>query len=528
MNYLSLMTDDEIKYVCSVIPLQASVWYFKQHPKEFAKIMPGFRATSLKNKEQVGSVLFRNRKHHFVSSYIEKNISRWLDEIQNEIALITDKGESKESAWLQTFPFCFFIDNIGVFFKLIGEDQSEEIISLLGQSIKRLKELDVFGKKLETKLNDKESERERLNDEINRIQYDLDKSRKKLGEYSEVIIILEKKNTELKKLDHTVHALEQEITVLRRKLQNRDAFVQNINNELHAAKNEQQLLEEKIKEEVEKQKATRLIEQAVSIKPRCPKDINEFQDYLGYNLESLGIEPSSDYFSLLKDYLCEILFTGKPILINRNTGMPLMKCVSNVIVSSPTVPTIIFKPNILVETIDEFLSMKNRVMCLDNFIGFFDEAILTTVCERHKDKILFLTVAYDKTIRYIPEDFLRCCHYINLNRIDAFVDACDLLEDPSTIDEVDVLVPKSATNPRWSLLMKDILNELGIDKGLSAFMGSRVINEESLIYLLAFNLLPYCTDVLDIEPFGVSERLGKYAGSNGRCSYKDLFRRWFT
>jgi len=528
MNYLSLMTDDEIKYVCSVIPLQASTWYFKQYPKDFAKIMPGFRPTSLKNQEQVGAVLFRSRRHHFISSFLEKSISRWLDEIQNEIILITDKGESKESAWLQTFPHCFFVDNIVVFFKLIGEEHSDELVSLLEQSIKHIKELNASGKKLEIVLNKKESENTRLEDDIKRIQNDLDKSRKQLDERIAETMTLQKENADLEKLDDIVRSHEREITILRGNVQERDEIIKNLQNELVAVKNEQQQLEEKIKDELNKQKITRLIEQASSAKPRCPKDINEFRDYLGYNFESIGIEPSADYYSLLMDYLCEVLFTGKPILVSRNTGMSLMKCVSNAIVSSPTVPTLIFTPDISTETIYEFLSAKNRIMCLDNFVGYFDEMILTTVCEKYKDKILFLTVAYDKVLRFISEDFLKYCHYINLNRIEIFADDRNLSEDPSIVDEVEALNPINATDVRWALLLRDILNEFDIGKGLSAYMSSRIADEESLIRLLAFNILPYCLDVLDIEPFVASERLNKYAGNNGRCSCKELFGRWFS
>lgn len=74
MNYLSLLTEEEVHYICSVIPLQDSVYYFKKYPKDFAKIMPGFRATSIKSQERVSGVLYRNRNQPFISSFIEKHI----------------------------------------------------------------------------------------------------------------------------------------------------------------------------------------------------------------------------------------------------------------------------------------------------------------------------------------------------------------------------------------------------------------------------------------------------------------------
>lgn len=528
MNHLPMMTEDEIKYVCSVIPLQESVLYFKQYPKDFAKVMPGFRATSLRNQEQVSDVLFRSRRQSFISSFIEKHISRWLEEIQREISLIMDNGESKESAWLQTLPFCFFVDDIGIFFKLIGEEISADNITLLGLSIKRIKDLDIESKKLVDLLSKKEQEQVRFKDETKRIQAELDKSSKKLIERSGEIRVLKRTNADLEKLAEVVRAKEQDIEVLEKKVQERNVTIQQLKAELSATLSEQLQLESRIREELKKQKAAKLIEQVASAKPRCPQDIDEFRDYFGYNLENLGIQTSAEYYSLFKDYICEILFTGKPIIISRNTGFPLMKCVSNTLVSSLTVATLVFAPDISVEAIDEFLSAKNRIMCLDNFVGNFDEAILSTICERHKDKILFLTVAYDKTLRYVPEEFLKYCHYLNINRIEAFAQGRELTEDPSIVEEVETSNIYIKPDVVWAPLLKEILDEFGVCSGLSVYKSLLVSDEASLCRLLAFDILPYCADVLNAMPFDISERLNKYAGDKGRCPYKELFRRWFS
>lgn len=528
MNYLPMMTKEEIKYVCSVIPPQESVRYFKRYPKDFAKVMPGFRAISLRKQEQVSGVLFRSRNQPFISSFFEKHISRWLEEIQREISSIIDKGESKETAWLQILPFCFFIDDIRIFFKLTGEEQSEEYISLLSQSIRRIRDLDVEGKKLNKALNDKKQEQVLLKDEIKRVQADLEKSGKKLIERSNEIKTLKRSNADLEKLAGVVYAKEQKIEELEKRVQERDETIQQLKAELTVTLSKQQQIEIRISEEFKKQKAAKLIEQSVSVKPRCPKDLDEFRDYLGYNLENLGIETSADYYPLLKDYLCEILFTGKPILVSRNTGLPLIKCVSNALISSANVVTLMFDPDISVEAIDEFLSAKNRILCLDNFIGNFDETILVTTCDRHKDKIMFLTAAYDRTLQYVPEEFLKYCHYLNLNRIEAFTQGRDLTEDPSSIEEVEASSSMITPDVLWASFLKEILSELGVCSVLSTYKGSLILDESSLCRLLAFDILPYCADVLGVAPFAVSERLNKYAGDNGRCPYKELFGRWFS
>lgn len=528
MNYLSMMTKDEIKYACSVIPLQESVRYFKNYPKVFAKVMPGFRATSLRNQEQVSAALFRSRNQPSISSYIERHISRWLEEIKNKVSLITDKGESKESAWLQTLPFCYFVDNIGIFFKLTEEELSEELITLLGQSIRRIKDLDIDGKKIKDSLSKKEQEQVRLKDESKRIQAELEKASKKLIECSVEIKVLKRTNTNLEKLVAGIRTIEQKNAELEKKVKERDETIAQLKARLSVAVNEQQQLEIKIREEHVKQRAVKIIRTEASSKSRCPKDIDEFRDYFGYNLENLGIEASAEYYLLLKDYLCEILFTGKPILISRNTGLSLIKCVSNALVTSPTVATLIFTPEITADAVDEFLSAKNRIMCLDNFIGSFDETILSVICDRHKDKIVFLTVAYDKTLRYVPEEFMKYCHYLNINRIAAFTQARDLTEDPSSVEEIEAIGSMIKPDTLWSPLLKEILGDFGVCSGLSTYKVSHISNEASLCRLLAFDILPYCADVLDVTPFNVSVRLNKYADENGRCPYKELFRRWFS
>lgn len=528
MNYLSMLTEDEIKYICSVIPLQESVWYFKCYPKDFAKIMPGFRATSLKNQDQVSSLLYRNRNQAFIYSFIEKHISRWLDEIQGEITLKTDKGESKESAWMLTLPFCFFVDNIGIFFKLIGEEQPEQYVSLISASIKRIQNLDISYKGLETTLSHKKSEVMRLEDDIRHVQSELGKSSKKLIEHLSEIKALKRTCADLEKLEGIVCTREQELDILKRKAQERDEYIQKLNDELSASKDAQLQLEIKIKEEIEQQRIAESIEQSASLKPRSPKDIDEFKEFLGYNLESLGVATHAEYYFLLKEHICGILFQGKPIIICRAAGMVLMRCVANTLVGSANVATLSFVTDISEQQIDGFLSTKNRIVCLDNFIGNYNETTLLTICDKHRNKIIFLTTVYDRTLFYIPEELLKYCIYLNLNRIEGFTHDHVLTEAPFTIDEIDVSYPTITPDIRWSSLLKEILDELGVCSALSTYKSSLISDEASLCCLLAFDVLPFCVDVLKISPFSVSERLNKYAGDKGRCSHRGLFRRWFV
>ncbi|KYP81651.1 hypothetical protein [Ferroacidibacillus organovorans] len=528
MKYLPMMTEDEIRYVCSVLPLRESVLYFKRYPKDFGKVMPGFRATSLKSQEQVSGVLFRSRNQHFISSFIEKHIIQWIDDIGTSISEEMAAGASKESAWLQVLPHCFFVDKIGLYFKLTGEEHSEEFIAILGASIKLTKDSEKERKRMEVVLKDKSSEVRRVEAEFERVQSEYNETRKKLSERIGEIEVLKRTSAGLENLKETIQSLEQAIERLKQKAQEREVYIQGLKGELLSARDEQHHLKEKIRESIEKQRAKEYIEQEVFRKPRCPKDIDEFKDYLGYNLQDLGVPTDADYYVLLKDYLGEVLFQGKPVIVSRNTGMSLMKCVSNTLINTTDVPTLVFASDITERAIDSFLSRSKRIVCLDNFIGNYNETTLITISDRHKDKVIFLTVAYDRTLRYVPNELMKYCHYLNLNRIEEFTANKELSEDPSIVDETEVSNDIFTPDSRWSQLLRELLDEFGIRGALSAYKSARVSDEMSLSRLLAFDVLPYCVDVLQIAPFNTSERLVKYAGDGGRCSHKDLFKRWFA
>jgi hypothetical protein len=527
MNYLPMMTDQEIKYVCSVIPLHEIIAYFKQHPKEYGKILPGFRANSLKKPEQVSDLLYKKKNQHFISSFIEKHINRWLGDISDAIKRKVEEGSNKELALLQTLPYCYFVDNIGLYFKLTGEEYNEETFCMIENCIKLIKESISEQNLLQKTILEKSSAIEIANTEIDRLQNEGVKVKKILKEQSEEIKVLKRINTDLEKSKDTIYQLEQKIKELKENEKENYDNMQKLNTDLASAKNGQKVLEQKI-DELTKQLLEKKQNISSETRPKCPKDIDEFQDFLGINFDNIGIPRDAEYFSLLKDHLSKVLFQGKPIIICRNTGFTLMRCVSNSLVNSSDVPTLVFSGTISEESIDCFLSQEKRLLCLDNFIGNFNETTLITISEKHRDKIIFLTVTYDHTLVYVPDELMQYCHYLNLNRIEGFLHGNELTEDPSSLDEDTTNSKASASDTRWSPLLGEILEEFGVSGALSAFKQTQISNEYELCCVLAFDVLPYCVDVMKKKPFSLSERFVKYAGDNGKCSYKALFRRWFS
>ena len=94
------------------------------------------------------------------------------------------------------------------------------------------------------------------------------------------------------------------------------------------------------------------------------------------------------------------------------------------------------------------------------FLGISTKQNCCPLFEKHRDKIIFLTVAYDRTIHYLSKEFLRYCHYLNVNRIKALTVNAALTEDPSTIAEVDFDPQWADAENRYSKLLREVLREL--------------------------------------------------------------------
>jgi len=527
MNYLSMLTEEEVHYICSVIPLQDSVYYFKKYPKDFAKIMPGFRATSIKSQERVSGVLFRNRNQRFISSFIEKHISIWIDEIQENVDKCIADGDSKELAYIHTFPHSFFAGNVALYFKLIEDKHPEEYVALLASVTIEIKDITEKHEKLQRTLETQENDIEQLIKELNSAKLELKDAGINLNERSAEIKRLKQSVSQLEKLRTVVQNAEEVTTSLKSKIQEQEDTIQQLRADLTGAKDSCEQLEEQIRAELAKQQAARIAKQQAAQEVKCPSDIEEFKDYLGYNLENIGVPTNSDFFALLKEHLGNILFQGMPVVINRSAGLLLMKCIANALTGHPNVQMLSFKDGILIDDVECFLSSDERIRCLDNFIGNYNETELLALLGDHKDKVIFLTVAYDGTLRYVSKEFLRYVHYLNLNWTTAFSASAELTEDPSTVEEVNYIPQSAIANNRFSNLLRGILGELGFPQGLLVQRCATVSDEQDLCRMLAFEVLPYCADVLQISPYNTSESFIKYAGNAGRCLYKNLFMEWF-
>ena len=521
MNYLPLLNEEEIHYICSAIPLRDTISYFQRNPKKFAKIMPGFRAKSLNNKDRVDSLLFRCYNQHFISSYIEKQIDTWLVRIQELISKKMEAGDSKDLALIYTLPDSCFAENVELFFKLTDEAYSEEYIELLNSAIHAMKETSYQQNRIQEELDDKESLCRYLEDELAALQQKFGKAgleiNKRIAENKE----LKNSIDDLEKLLVTIECDMEEMGKLKNRINNQNTTITELKEEL-------MLLQKKCKQQETQVLPTKDDIKQEYWKPKRPLDMDEFEEYLGYNLESIGMSMDSDYYFLLIKHLSKILFQGIPIVVNRGTGMNLMKCIANVLCGRSSMNTLVYKSNLSIDDVNHFLSTAGRVVCLDNFLGNCNETELLPLFDYYRNRVIFMTIAYDRTMNYVSGEFLRYCNYLNINRIAALSANANLSEDPSIIEEVEYEPKIIVQKNRYANLLREMLNEFGLLNSLAEKKCIEISDEQVLCRTLAYDILPFCVDVLHISPYYLSERLIKYAGEEGKCAYKKLLIRWFA
>jgi len=528
MNCLSQLTEDEIRYICSIIPIEEVKSYFVKYPKEFSKIKPGFRPTSFKDPKQVSGLLFEYRSHDFISSFIEKRISKWLVQIQEYLTKKMDTCNDRDLALLYTLPLSFFSGNIALYFKLASEDHPEKYIIFMAAAVSIIKEKIDEQEGLKDELESRKSDIKRLQQILDSVKSDKQKTETKLNACTLEIKTLKQKIKEHEVLKATLQENNKRMAIIESSVKEQERIIHKLKTELSSEKKRHQQVEIQTKMIIEKQQTIKPINLKTPYKPRCPNDLAEFKEFLGYNFEDLGVSLSADYCSLLKNHIGKIIFQGIPVIVNRQVSIMLMKCIANALIGQQNVKTFSFNKDYSIEKIYDFFSSDERIVCLDNFLGNINETELLPLFDMFKNKIIFLTVAYDRTIYYISEEFLRYSHYLNLNRIAALTINSGLGEDPSKIDEEEIELKNVFQTNSYSSRLKKIMFELGIKRNLIEQKCASIFDENDLCGALAFDILPYSVDVLQILPYNTSEYFNEYAGDTGRCPYKKLFMEWFS
>jgi len=514
MRHFSKLSEEEIKYICSNIPRERIKTYFNRNGKEVTKLRPGYRPQTLAEQDDV---LFEYHDKKFIYEFIEKNIESWLTEISKEVDLYVSDGHTKEFAYVNILPNSFFCENIPLYFKLISENYSNDEIKLwiLLQEIV-----------LSIKNENKNSNKYNLESIYFEMKHILEKYEKNLeqskvntnDEYVQLKLTLEK-------LENNISDKDEKLNILKTEIEKHETNIKNLKKEMAYYDEKVSEFQIEVKNILENSKENHIefYETNDISFPLCPRNSEEFEyfeEYLGYNLKFLSNEV---YYKEMKKHLSEILFLGQPIIINRKSGINLLKCISNTLVETQNVKILTYDENLTMHQINMFLSVSDRILCLDNFVGNFNETILLSLLERHRNKIIFLTITYDRTLRYVSKEILRYCQYLNFNRIPALNETLILSEDPSNIDEEE-RKEWQKRDRRYSRKLERILKEFGFLDSVIEQKCSLIYDEISFYGVLIFDVLPYCVDVLQESPYNYSEYMNELKVKD---SISKIFKEWF-
>jgi hypothetical protein len=149
---------------------------------------------------------------------------------------------------------------------------------------------------------------------------------------------------------------------------------------------------------------------------------------------------------------------------------------------------------------------------------------LLSILDKYKSKIIILSVTYERTLFYLPKDFLTYCYYVNLSRVSEFVRARTPDEDPSILTEKEIMQAVFPSKNRFQDTVRSIALELGLSALISDKVAEFVSDDISACAVLSLSIIPYLSDVLGKNAFNISETLQRYIN---RCPYKKVFEEWF-
>lgn len=551
MRYYTQLSEDEIRAICLCYPYKELITGFKKCSRDFSALMPGHRPQSI-SEENGRNLIANNPRSNLTAKMVEVLLSSWVPKIDGFVKEQITDGKETDYAYIVAFSNLGFPSFARIYFHLSGECFGDERISAiesgaaaLSAEKERAKEQDVFvtaSKKIEELRRQKDGELKEKEQEIKKKGSEIKSLSRALSEEREKTAALLEENKQIEMIQAQLAEATLESERLRQKLQDSNARLESAQEACRDSEERVRICcEEKaalqIKLEEEQKRLAEIENDRVAVLDLTyrdtvdelrPIDMDEFVEYLSYNLMNIGLDRAQPYFPLLIGYLKDIIFKNKPIICSQAIGHTLARCVSNTLCGSPDVRIIPYTDGITSTDIQNLLETDSRILVFDSFIGNFNEKELLPILRRAKRKIIIITAEYDKTIAYLlPEEVLSNCTYINVGHIPALFGINALDEDPSTIKEELTSPVYERPNSRAQRLCGEIMRELGYPPAIIGVLSEQISSEEKLAEFLAFSIVPYSIEAYGVSPYNVSDRLGKYAGFSGKCAYKDLLMEWF-
>lgn len=223
MNYIEKLSEEELERFCNFITGKVIRKYFQDNPKKFKEINLGIQQP-IKLKDEIAiKLIIMYRKKEFISSFINKQTSQWIDKIEKNKSLLIEEGKSSATALLLAFSETGSQEWMDIYFKLTKEINSEEYSLLIKEAIQLLSvkqkaavsnseysdknmEYSIVQKRLFGLEKEKEALEKKYKQDIEKLRKDAEKEKKVLTTTKEE---LEMSREEIKSLEKELTKLHQ-------------------------------------------------------------------------------------------------------------------------------------------------------------------------------------------------------------------------------------------------------------------------------------------------------------------------------
>jgi hypothetical protein len=133
VDYISKLTDEELRVICDLIPVRHFREAFKMSPKRFNRLSK-YRPEKVPLSE-IKRIVVNRGSDPFMSDLLNFSIQMLLDIMHKQTSLFTDAGNDAHTALLRALPKSDFREHMDLYFKLSGDTYSPEYAALVQSAI---------------------------------------------------------------------------------------------------------------------------------------------------------------------------------------------------------------------------------------------------------------------------------------------------------------------------------------------------------------------------------------------------------
>lgn len=134
-NYIDLLTDDELRYICEKISGKVLRDLYQKNGSTFSKLKRGFRPGSLSDEDAYNFACM-NKNAPFVADFLNHVVDTWFKEIRDAKETAVKDGMTESIAIIETLANSYFDERPVLYFKLLEMEPPIDDEDLLYHAVK--------------------------------------------------------------------------------------------------------------------------------------------------------------------------------------------------------------------------------------------------------------------------------------------------------------------------------------------------------------------------------------------------------